>query len=224
MEPIRSFAGEVRDGRLWGRGAADMKGGNRLLCAAAGRFVRTTATTLGGSISLLITGDEEGPAVNGTRKVLDVAGSARRADRHLPGRRADQSRHARRDGQDRPARQPERPDHGTRRAGPQSPIRISPTTRLPAWSPVLARLDTAAARCRLRLLSRHRIRGDHRSMSAIRRPMSFRPGPRRCSISATTTGIRRRPCKPRCGSSRRSSSSRMASTTSSPSSRRARPS
>lgn len=66
---VDPFAAEVRDGRLFGRGAADMK------CAIA-CFVAATARWLAdgggrkGSVSLLITGDEEGPAVNGTRKVL----------------------------------------------------------------------------------------------------------------------------------------------------------
>jgi succinyl-diaminopimelate desuccinylase len=63
------FAGEVRDGVLYGRGACDMKG-------AIAAFVAATADTLKqgspkGSISLLITGDEEGPAVDGTVRVLE---------------------------------------------------------------------------------------------------------------------------------------------------------
>ena len=68
---VDPFEGEVRDGRLWGRGAADMKAAIACFVAAAARFlgVRGAGRTPG-SISLLITGDEEGPAVNGTRKVL----------------------------------------------------------------------------------------------------------------------------------------------------------
>ncbi|HVV28036.1 MAG TPA: succinyl-diaminopimelate desuccinylase [Rhizomicrobium sp.] len=60
------FAAEVRDGVLYGRGAADMK-------SAIAAFVAAVARTGApkGSISLLITGDEEGAAVNGTVKVLD---------------------------------------------------------------------------------------------------------------------------------------------------------
>ncbi len=64
------FGGEVRDGRLYGRGAADMKTAIACFIAAAGRFIARYGVDFGGSISLLITGDEEGPAVNGTRKVL----------------------------------------------------------------------------------------------------------------------------------------------------------
>jgi len=62
------FSGELRDGMVWGRGAADMKGAIACFVAAAER--RLTAGPIDGSISLLITGDEEGPAINGTRKVL----------------------------------------------------------------------------------------------------------------------------------------------------------
>lgn len=64
------FAAEVRGGRLYGRGAADMKTAIACFVAAAGRQLQERGTR-GGSISLLVTGDEEGPAVNGTRKVLD---------------------------------------------------------------------------------------------------------------------------------------------------------
>ena len=62
------FAARVEDGVLHGRGAADMKGAIAAFVAAAARFDAVGAGA--GSISLLITGDEEGPAVNGTRKVL----------------------------------------------------------------------------------------------------------------------------------------------------------
>ncbi len=65
------FAGAVADGQIWGRGAADMKGGIAAAVAAALRFVARGAFE--GSISFLITGDEEGPAVNGTVKLLDWA-------------------------------------------------------------------------------------------------------------------------------------------------------
>ncbi len=63
---VPPFSATVADGRLTGRGAADMKG-------AIAAFV-TAVARLGpvpGSIALLITGDEEGPAVNGTRRMLE---------------------------------------------------------------------------------------------------------------------------------------------------------
>ena len=68
------FAAAVRDGELCGRGAADMKGAIAAFIAAAQRHVDRHQDGFAGSISLLITGDEEGPAVNGTRKVLEWLG------------------------------------------------------------------------------------------------------------------------------------------------------
>jgi len=64
------FAGIVEDGLLKGRGACDMKGSVAAFAAAAAGFVDRHGRDFGGSISLLITGDEEAEAVNGTRKVL----------------------------------------------------------------------------------------------------------------------------------------------------------
>ena len=63
------FAAEIADGYIFGRGACDMKGSIAAFAAAAIDYVRT-ARKFKGSISLLITGDEEGPAINGTVKVL----------------------------------------------------------------------------------------------------------------------------------------------------------
>ncbi len=64
------FAAEIAAGRLYGRGAADMKGAIACFIAAALDYVKARGRELDGSISLLITGDEEGSAINGTRKVL----------------------------------------------------------------------------------------------------------------------------------------------------------
>lgn len=64
------FAGVVKDGRLYGRGAADMKGALAAMVAAIAGFLDARGRPQG-SISLLITGDEEGKALNGTRFVLD---------------------------------------------------------------------------------------------------------------------------------------------------------
>ena len=60
------FAAEVKDGMLYGRGAADMKSAIAAFIAAVSRMPAPK-----GSISLLITGDEEGAAVNGTVKLLE---------------------------------------------------------------------------------------------------------------------------------------------------------
>ncbi len=65
------FAGELADGVIYGRGASDMKGAIAAFVAAVSRFLAARGGNLDGSISLLITGDEEGPAVNGTIKMLD---------------------------------------------------------------------------------------------------------------------------------------------------------
>ena len=76
------FAAQVEDGVLYGRGASDMKGAIAAFVAAVERFGAAGA----GSISLLITGDEEGPAVNGTRKVLTwLAARGERLDACLVG-------------------------------------------------------------------------------------------------------------------------------------------
>jgi succinyl-diaminopimelate desuccinylase len=65
------FAATIKDGALCGRGAVDMKGAIAAFIAAAERFLATRGAGFTGSISLLITGDEEGVAVNGTKKVLE---------------------------------------------------------------------------------------------------------------------------------------------------------
>ncbi len=63
------FGAVVEDGVLYGRGACDMKGAIAAFVAAAARHLGAGAPR--GSISLLITGDEEGPANDGTVRVLD---------------------------------------------------------------------------------------------------------------------------------------------------------
>lgn len=64
------FSGEIRDDVLYGRGAADMKGAIACFVSAVARFLKGGERDWQGSICMLITGDEEGPAINGTRKVL----------------------------------------------------------------------------------------------------------------------------------------------------------
>jgi succinyl-diaminopimelate desuccinylase len=64
------FAADIADGVLYGRGVADMKGAIAAFIAAVARHLDEKGAPAG-SISLLITGDEEGPAVNGTVKILD---------------------------------------------------------------------------------------------------------------------------------------------------------
>lgn len=66
------FGAEIDDGMLHGRGASDMKGAVAAFAAATARFLAERGPDFGGSISMLITNDEEGPSINGTRKVLDA--------------------------------------------------------------------------------------------------------------------------------------------------------
>jgi succinyl-diaminopimelate desuccinylase len=64
------FGGEIRDGKLFGRGASDMKSAIAAFVAACSRYLAANDAPHG-SISLMITGDEEGPAVNGTARILE---------------------------------------------------------------------------------------------------------------------------------------------------------
>jgi len=64
------FAAEIHEGVLYGRGAVDMKGGIAAMLAAVFRYLGERGGEPGGSISFLLTADEEGPAENGTVKVV----------------------------------------------------------------------------------------------------------------------------------------------------------
>ncbi len=66
---VDPFAAEIKGDKLWGRGAADMKCAIAAFAAAAAAALANGSIT--GSLSFLITGDEEGAAVNGTRKMLE---------------------------------------------------------------------------------------------------------------------------------------------------------
>jgi succinyl-diaminopimelate desuccinylase len=67
---VDPFKAEVIEGRLYGRGASDMKSAIAAFTAATAQYLKKNGRPRG-SISLLITGDEEGDAVNGTVKVLE---------------------------------------------------------------------------------------------------------------------------------------------------------
>src|SRR6516165_2760623 len=68
-----AFSGEVRGGFLYGRGAVDMKGGIACSVAAVLQYLADHGDKPNGSISFLITGDEEDVSVNGTVKLLQWA-------------------------------------------------------------------------------------------------------------------------------------------------------
>jgi succinyl-diaminopimelate desuccinylase len=63
------FSAEIIDGEMYGRGAVDMKGGIACFVSALARLIERKGRPKG-SVSLLITGDEEGPSINGTEKLL----------------------------------------------------------------------------------------------------------------------------------------------------------
>ena len=65
------FAPEIRDGKLYGRGSADMKTALAAMVVASERFVKKHPNHKG-SIAFLITSDEEGPSINGTVKVIET--------------------------------------------------------------------------------------------------------------------------------------------------------
>ncbi|MEP6564924.1 MAG: succinyl-diaminopimelate desuccinylase [Mesorhizobium sp.] len=79
------FAAEIAKGEMFGRGAVDMKGGIACFIAAVARHVEQKGGPKG-SVSLLITGDEEGPAINGTTKLLEwAAGKGEKWDAAIVG-------------------------------------------------------------------------------------------------------------------------------------------
>jgi succinyl-diaminopimelate desuccinylase len=81
------FQPVIKDGLLYGRGAADMKSGLAAMLTASEEFVGQYPKHRG-TIAFLITSDEEGPSVDGTRRVVEVLRERQRAHRLVPGRRA----------------------------------------------------------------------------------------------------------------------------------------
>lgn len=64
------FAAMIEGGKLYGRGAVDMKGGVAAMIAASARFLDAHGADFGGRLSFILTGDEEGPAINGTDPLM----------------------------------------------------------------------------------------------------------------------------------------------------------
>lgn len=83
---LEPFAGVISENRLYGRGAADMKSAIAAFAAAVGDHLAARNGEPAGSISFLITGDEEGPAINGTVKMLSwLAARGERIDACIVG-------------------------------------------------------------------------------------------------------------------------------------------
>ena len=79
------FSAAIENGMMYGRGAVDMKGGIACFAAAMARYIEKNGSPKG-SVSFLITGDEEGPAINGTVKLLErMAAKQERWDACLVG-------------------------------------------------------------------------------------------------------------------------------------------
>jgi succinyl-diaminopimelate desuccinylase len=88
---VDPFAAEIRDGFLYGRGAVDMKSAIAAFTAAAAGAIGDGMVK--GSICFLITGDEEGPSINGTKKVLGwLAERGERIDHCIVGEPTNPSR------------------------------------------------------------------------------------------------------------------------------------
>jgi len=86
-----AFSGEVKDGYLYGRGAVDMKGGIACSVAAVLQYLADNGGKPNGSISFLITGDEEAASINGTVKLLKwVADRGERFDHCVLGEPSNQ--------------------------------------------------------------------------------------------------------------------------------------
>ena len=67
----KPFSGDIANGKLYGRGAEDMKSGVACFIAATNRFIKKYGDNFGGKISFIITNDEEKDAINGTNKILE---------------------------------------------------------------------------------------------------------------------------------------------------------
>ena len=188
------FAAQIRDGILYGRGAVDMKGEIACFVAATKRFLAAGGGNTPGSISLLITGDEEGDSVNGTIKVLDWL-KARGEVLHACVVGEPSSRHSgRRRDQDRPPRLAQRRPHRRRQAGP----RRLPAHRRQSGAEAGAHHRPAVepeARQRHRRTSKPRISSSPSFRFRTRRPTSSPARRARASTCATTMRISARSSK-----------------------------
>ena len=159
----------VRDGYLYGRGAADMKGSLAAFVIAIERFVAQHPRPPG-SIALLITSDEEGPSIDGTVKVVERL--AARGERHrlLRRRRAVVGRRARRHDQERPPRHAVGDADRQGRAGAHRLSAPRATIRSISSRPVLAELARDCAGTTATRIFRRRRGSARTSTPAPARP------------------------------------------------------
>ena len=133
------FQPEIRDGLLYGRGAADMKSGLAAMVTATEAFVAERPGHQG-SIAFLITSDEEGPSVDGTKRVVEtLIARGQRIDWCIVGEPSSEKADRRHD-QDRPARLAVGPADRARHPGPHRLSAAAPRTRCTRFAPALAEL------------------------------------------------------------------------------------
>ena len=132
----------IRDGKLYGRGAADMKSSIAAFVIATEMFLKERPQH-SGSIALLLTSDEEGPAIDGTLRVVETLKRARRGARLLHRRRAHLGGRARRHDEERPPRLALRQARGARHPGPCRLSAPRQESRSISLAPALAELAKA---------------------------------------------------------------------------------
>ncbi|MEM6712808.1 MAG: succinyl-diaminopimelate desuccinylase [Pseudomonadota bacterium] len=87
------FDGAIKNSKLYGRGAVDMKGGIAAMIAAGAQFLDAHKDGFGGRLSFILTGDEEGPAINGTQPLMEhIHAKGERIDACLLGEPTNPSR------------------------------------------------------------------------------------------------------------------------------------